>query len=109
MVNRHDILGRSYLQCTECGDVFLYQESQKKYAQICSACISSICDEPWNQAYTIFRALRPEEDPQENGLGARDPQANVTLSEHVEFGSPDYNACNSCSTHLLFLVLIYHV
>ena len=31
--------------------------------------------------------MRPEEDPQENGLRAQDPQANVTLSEHVEFGS----------------------
>lgn len=87
LVTRHDYLGRSWECCRECGEEFIYQQTERDYAVVCAGCVRRICYEPWNHAFDIFRALRREEQLHVNGFQAEDPSAAFSIANHVEFGS----------------------
>ena len=49
------------------------------------------------QYHKLYRLLRSDEDPQSDGITTEEPDANVTVHDHVSFGSKNWSQYISTS------------
>ncbi|CAB9514733.1 expressed unknown protein [Seminavis robusta] len=77
---RWDYIGRDHAFCKECGCYFI----QSSQVDFCSSCRAEIAWEPTDCA---FRALRTDELVLEEGFQPANPNANVSVEQHVLDGS----------------------